>query len=776
MTKNYVGYVSPQEQTKEIALDGSTTFTYDYAIATYSFSITDRTYLNNNTTADGTYNYKTNILLSAKERVGYSFKWSDGNTDYDRTLQLKSNLTLTPIYTPKTDTKYKVIHKQKNINNQGYTIKDTFEYTGTTGTEVTPKVNIYEGFISPPPKTVTIEGNGSTTVEYLYTRNEYTLTLEDDNYIETETPSGLYVYGTEITLTAKDREGYTFSKWSNGITTSPYTFYIYEHTIIKPIYTKDDYVITYETNGGVLDTNTKRINPDTQIGELPTPTREGYYFDGWYTAMTDGIKVTADYVPTSSMTLYAKWKKSVKSIITNEVINVRKTKDTTIEITNETEIEEEYTYTSTNTEIATVDQTGKVIGVDIGTTTIKIEGIKSNQFIEITVNVVTNEYVITFNPNGGTISQNSKIIEIGDPIGELPTGTREGYKLNGWYINLQTGTKIDSSYIPDGNIVLYAKWVEISEYTLASEYFVDLCENTTGCEDGSNTDGLIKTNGNEIRYRGSDPNNYMYFNCTDMNNPTSATCEKWRIIGLFEMNGQKRVKIVRKDSIGSFSWDSTASTTNSGNGINQWGTSNGYEGADIMRELNTDYFKPGVSTNPNWYNGTNNAKTTFNKNLGLKTSSKQLIADATWYTGAANHGSSLSNQYAAERGTKTGKTCSSSSGCTDGVTRTTTWTGLVGLIYPSDSGYASGNPNCKNNLNTTTNCGDNWLIYYGLTMTPTQGRSDAYTVQIVSASSLGHVVNATAAWPQYVHPAAYLVSGIKLKGEGTADSPFIIKK
>ena len=67
--------------------------------------------------------------------------------------------------------------------------------------------------------------------------------------------------------------------------------------------------------------------------------------------------------------------------------------------------------------------------------------------------------------------------------------------------------------------------------------------------------------GKNIRYIGADPSNYVYFNCSDYNNPTADTCELWRIIGVFNNvtkgNGSKEnlVKIIRTDSLGEFSWD-----------------------------------------------------------------------------------------------------------------------------------------------------------------------------------------------------------------------------
>ena len=40
--------------------------------------------------------------------------------------------------------------------------------------------------------------------------------------------------------------------------------------------------------------------------------------------------------------------------------------------------------------------------------------------------------------------------------------------------------------------------------------------------------------GGNIRYYGANPNNYIYFNCSDYSNQTSSTCETWRIIGVFD--------------------------------------------------------------------------------------------------------------------------------------------------------------------------------------------------------------------------------------------------
>ena len=86
------------------------------------------------------------------------------------------------------------------------------------------------------------------------------------------------------------------------------------------------------------------------------------------------------------------------------------------------------------------------------------------------------------------------------------------------------------------------------------------------------TQGIMLDNNGDYRYYGADPNNYVSFNG-----------ETWRIIGAFnnvdDGTGTKetRLKIIRDESIGDYSWDSSESTINSGYGVNDW--SKGDDGA-----------------------------------------------------------------------------------------------------------------------------------------------------------------------------------------------------
>lgn len=67
------------------------------------------------------------------------------------------------------------------------------------------------------------------------------------------------------------------------------------------------YTITFNANGGAVTPATAKTGKDGTIISLPTPTRNGYTFDGWYTEETDGEKVDEHKIYTADTTLYAHW-------------------------------------------------------------------------------------------------------------------------------------------------------------------------------------------------------------------------------------------------------------------------------------------------------------------------------------------------------------------------------------------------------------------------------------------------------------------------------------
>ena len=70
------------------------------------------------------------------------------------------------------------------------------------------------------------------------------------------------------------------------------------------------YSLTYNANGGTVSPDRKALTQGNQYGSLPTPTRSGYTFIGWYTKASGGSKVSSNTKIYGNTTIYAHWKKS----------------------------------------------------------------------------------------------------------------------------------------------------------------------------------------------------------------------------------------------------------------------------------------------------------------------------------------------------------------------------------------------------------------------------------------------------------------------------------
>jgi len=260
------------------------------------------------TTADSTHTYDEakNLTANGYSRTGYTFAgWNtkaDGSgtayTDEQSVINLTStNNDVITLYAQWTanDVNYVVKHWQQNLgaaatqNSTNYTevTADRQTLTAKADSEVTPAVKTYTGFTSPTAQTVTVAADGSTVVNYYYTRNSYTVTLNKDAGVNTVTGAGTYQYGASVTINATVKDGYTWSKWTgeHNVTNQSYSFTMPAKNVTDTATTTENiYNITYTLNGGTLPSG--KTNPDTYKVTTPTftlnnPTRTGYTFAGW---------------------------------------------------------------------------------------------------------------------------------------------------------------------------------------------------------------------------------------------------------------------------------------------------------------------------------------------------------------------------------------------------------------------------------------------------------------------------------------------------------------
>lgn len=131
-----------------------------------------------------------------------------------------------------------------------------------------------------------------------YSGDELKLKYKSLNISETT----VYVYGVN------DNNENKFKHVDTDVKFVKKTFSLYnmECLITRSV---NDYEVTFDPRGGEVDSTSQVVTKGNPYGTLPTPTRTGYTFDGWYTAKTGGTKVSDSTVitATSDYTLYARW-------------------------------------------------------------------------------------------------------------------------------------------------------------------------------------------------------------------------------------------------------------------------------------------------------------------------------------------------------------------------------------------------------------------------------------------------------------------------------------
>lgn len=224
--------------------------------------------------------------------------------------------------------------------------------------------------------------------------NDQEVTSGHRTYIN---PGGNENEGKEITVTRSKILTYDFVNNTNARKAITHYFgfwvacqrassYANQGKIIWTITPKSiAYTVNFDPNGGTVSTKNIKVTYNSTYGTLPTPTRKGYNFDGWYTAKTGGSKIVSSTMVGSSAgsTLYAHWK--------------------------------------------------------------------------------ANQYTVTFDPNGGTVSTTSKTVTYGETYASprvLPEPTYPGHTFDGWYTEKTGGTRVteDTVVTVTKDHTLYARW------------------------------------------------------------------------------------------------------------------------------------------------------------------------------------------------------------------------------------------------------------------------------------------------------------------------------
>lgn len=230
-------------------------------------------------------------------------------------------------------------------------------------------------------------------------------------------------------------------------------------TVFNPKYT-----VSFDSNGGSGSFASITVEKTKQYGTLPTPTRKGYTFAGWYTAKSGGTLITATSTVSISQntTLYARWTANKYTITLDgnggtpakpTVTGVYESPLGTLPVATRPGYNFDGWYTAA--EGGTKITSATVYTLTNGTTYYAHWSLAS--------------FTVTFDAVGGTASKPNITVTFTGKYGELPMATRPGFEFDGWYMGKNgEGEMITADSVVNivKDTILYAKW-NANTYTIS---------------------------------------------------------------------------------------------------------------------------------------------------------------------------------------------------------------------------------------------------------------------------------------------------------------------
>jgi len=224
------------------------------------------------------------------------------------------------------------------------------------------------------------------------------------------------------------------------------------------------YTIALDADGGTVtpDTVTARHPRDYDgalVSFLPTPTREGYTFRGWYMEKDGQGREVTTRIERSDIvrdtTIYAHWALAHYTITFDphggEVTSTHETTGDDWKLASlPTPIRANHKFVGWYKDV--VGEREKVED----TTTYKKNTILYAHWIYTGIH-----YTITFDANGGTVDPASEETDAGI-LEELPWPERDDYAFIGWFTEKTGGDMVTTSYEFSTASTIYARWVEVT--------------------------------------------------------------------------------------------------------------------------------------------------------------------------------------------------------------------------------------------------------------------------------------------------------------------------
>ena len=285
-----------------------------------------------------------------------------------------------------------------------------------------------------------------------------------DNGGTGSTGAGNYMVGDTVSVFSGTRAGHRFDYWvvsaggatlsnANNATT---TFTMPDANVtVRPEW-QAQFVVTFNSNGGTTP-NPATVIVDTggTVATLPTVTRSGFVFIGWFTVSTTtgGTQFTSSTSVSAAITIYARWGHTLTvdgdgSSGSSGSGNYVETSSVSINAGTRAGYRfTQWTFTLGSATLGSTTSASTTLTMPTADVTVKANWVQ--------------QFTITFDGNGGsTPSPASATVDTGTVIAMLPTTLRTGYVFDGWYTVAATtgGTRFTNTTAVTSSYIVYARW------------------------------------------------------------------------------------------------------------------------------------------------------------------------------------------------------------------------------------------------------------------------------------------------------------------------------
>lgn len=418
--------------------------------------------LNSSTTARGSWTRSNAASTAASTSVVAGYIKSSPSIEANNTSITLDMGTTVPVYGYTTGAYSSSLSDHVILGTSATLVVTTNE----TDYSITLSYNANGGSGGPSAETKTGTTSGTPSVAFTVSNTQPTKSQATTNYTVTYNANGGSV--SPASASAARKTTYTFSKWNTNSGGSGNN-YVGGNTI------------TLSSSATLYAQWTSSTT--TAAVALPTPTRTGYTFNGWYTAASGGTKIGnggASYTPTANITIYAQWTIVKYTISYNanggnaSSVPASQTKDY-----NESGFKLSSTVPTRANVTTTYTVTYNANGGSVGTASATATKTTTYPFSKwnTAANGSGTNYAAgasyTANANATMYAQWTSSASTTSVT--LPTPSLTGYAFNGWYTAASGGTKIGNagaSYTPTATITLYAQWTK-------NTYEVSYAKNTT---------------------------------------------------------------------------------------------------------------------------------------------------------------------------------------------------------------------------------------------------------------------------------------------------------